>query len=232
MNLLPLLFTKQLKYVFCISVNELIHHSPWRNKMTTLLKSLFLALGLAGLMSGLVYAKEESKQMPGKADSKSTAAKDDSKQSAGASSEKSGTSGASASPGSSASSGSSGSASGSASAVGSKAEAQVDINSASEKELAALPKIGDAKAKAIVKNRPYRGKDDLVDKKILTKTEYDAIKDQLVAKQNTASSGKSSGSSSGSSGMSSDSSAGKSADKAPAKSSDMSSEKRSKTSSY
>jgi competence protein ComEA len=186
--------------------------------MTKLLKSVFLALGLAGLISGLVYAKEESKQTPAKADSKSTSAKDDSKQSAGASSEKSGSSG------SSASSGSSGSASGSAAAAGSKAEAQLDINSASEKELAALPKIGDAKAKAIVKNRPYRGKDDLVDKKILTKTEYDAIKDQLVAKQKAASSDKSSGSSST---MSSDSSSsGKSADKAPAKSSDMSSDKK------
>lgn len=175
--------------------------------MTKLLKSLLLALGLAGLMSGLTYAKDEPK---------SASAKDDAKQT---SKQASGTSGASAASGTSGTS----AASGAGSTASSKAGAQVDINSASEKELAALPKIGDAKAKAIVKNRPYRGKDDLVDKKILTQSEYDAIKDQLIAKQGTSSSDKTSGKSSG---MSSDASSGKSADKASAKSSDAASDKK------
>ena len=61
--------------------------------------------------------------------------------------------------------------------------AMVDINSATAKELAALPKIGDAKAKAIVDGRPWSGKDDLVAKNILTQSEYDAIKDMIIAKQ-------------------------------------------------
>ena len=59
----------------------------------------------------------------------------------------------------------------------------MDINSASEKELATLKGIGDVRAAAIVKGRPYKGKDELVKKKILTKKVYDEIKDQIIAKQ-------------------------------------------------
>ena len=59
----------------------------------------------------------------------------------------------------------------------------MDINSASEKELATLPGIGDARAKAIVKGRPYKGKDDLVQKKIIPQKVYDEIKDRIIAKQ-------------------------------------------------
>lgn len=69
---------------------------------------------------------------------------------------------------------------------GKGAAAQLDINSASEKELAALPKIGEAKAKAIIKARPFRSKDQLVEKKILSQDAYDSIKDQIIAKQDTA----------------------------------------------
>ena len=59
----------------------------------------------------------------------------------------------------------------------------MDINSASEKELATLPKIGEARAKAIVKGRPYNGKDDLINKKIIPQDAYDAIKELVIAKQ-------------------------------------------------
>ena len=62
----------------------------------------------------------------------------------------------------------------------------MDINSASEKELATLKGIGDVRAKAIVKGRPYKGKDDLVAKKIIPQNVYDDIKDQIIAKQDTA----------------------------------------------
>ena len=58
----------------------------------------------------------------------------------------------------------------------------MDINTASKKELATLPKIGDARAKAIVKGRPYNGKDDLINKKIIPQDAYDAIKDVIIAK--------------------------------------------------
>ena len=59
----------------------------------------------------------------------------------------------------------------------------MDINTASEKELATLKGIGDVRAKAIVKGRPYKGKDDLVKKKVVTQAVYDDIKEQIVAKQ-------------------------------------------------
>lgn len=59
----------------------------------------------------------------------------------------------------------------------------MDINTASAKELATLPKIGDVRAKAIVKGRPYNGKDDLINKKVIPQDAYDAIKDVIIAKQ-------------------------------------------------
>jgi competence protein ComEA len=62
----------------------------------------------------------------------------------------------------------------------------MDINSASEKELATLKGIGDVRAKAIVKGRPYKGKDDLVQKKIIPENVYADIKDQIIAKQDGA----------------------------------------------
>jgi DNA uptake protein ComE-like DNA-binding protein len=64
-----------------------------------------------------------------------------------------------------------------------KSTALIDLNSATEKELATLPKIGDARAKAIIKGRPYKGKDELVEKKILTEDVYAGIKDSVIAKQ-------------------------------------------------
>ena len=62
----------------------------------------------------------------------------------------------------------------------------MDINTASEKELATLKGIGDVRAKAIVKNRPYKGKDELVQKKIIPQNVYDDIKEQIIAKQDMA----------------------------------------------
>ena len=59
----------------------------------------------------------------------------------------------------------------------------MDINTATEKDLATLPKIGEVRAKAIIKGRPYNGKDDLINKKIIPQDAYDAIKDIIVAKQ-------------------------------------------------
>ena len=62
----------------------------------------------------------------------------------------------------------------------------MDINTASEKDLATLKGIGDVRAKAIVKGRPYKGKDELVQKKIVPQNVYDDIKDQIIAKQDMA----------------------------------------------
>lgn len=73
------------------------------------------------------------------------------------------------------------------SASGAKAAAtssgKLDLNSAPESELAQLPGIGEARAKAIVKGRPYKGKDDLKTKKIVPASVYDKIKDRVIAHQ-------------------------------------------------
>ena len=60
---------------------------------------------------------------------------------------------------------------------------KLDLNTATEQELAQLPGIGDVRSKAIIKGRPYKGKDELVERKILTQSVYDKIKDQVIAKQ-------------------------------------------------
>jgi DNA uptake protein ComE-like DNA-binding protein len=60
----------------------------------------------------------------------------------------------------------------------------LDINTASAKEMIdKLPGIGEARAAAIVKGRPYKGKDELVQKNILPESVYAKIKDQIIAKQ-------------------------------------------------
>ncbi|MCZ2135117.1 MAG: helix-hairpin-helix domain-containing protein [Burkholderiales bacterium] len=64
-----------------------------------------------------------------------------------------------------------------------KAPALIDINTASAKQLATLDGIGDARSAAIVEHRPYKGKDELVEKKIIPQDVYDKIKDKIIAKQ-------------------------------------------------
>lgn len=67
------------------------------------------------------------------------------------------------------------------SAMHSNAMGQVDINTATEGQLRAVPGIGSAYAKRIVQSRPYSSKDQLVTKGVLPRGVYDKVKGQLVA---------------------------------------------------
>ena len=59
----------------------------------------------------------------------------------------------------------------------------VDINSASEAELKAVPGIGDAYAAKIIAGRPYAKKDQLKSRNILPAPVYEKTKELLIAKQ-------------------------------------------------
>jgi competence protein ComEA len=67
--------------------------------------------------------------------------------------------------------------------AGTAAKNALDLNTAPEADLAALPGIGAENATKIVAARPFARKDQLVSKKILTKENFAKIKDLVVAKQ-------------------------------------------------
>jgi competence protein ComEA len=57
----------------------------------------------------------------------------------------------------------------------------VDINTATEEQLKAIPGIGDEYAKKIIVGRPYHQKSELKTKKIITTDSYEKIKKLISA---------------------------------------------------
>jgi DNA uptake protein ComE-like DNA-binding protein len=56
----------------------------------------------------------------------------------------------------------------------------VDLNSASKKDLAALPGIGPDYAQTIIDARPFKSKEDLLRKKVIPQSTYDKIQDRIT----------------------------------------------------
>ena len=59
----------------------------------------------------------------------------------------------------------------------------VDINSATPEQLNALPGIGKVYGDKIVKNRPYRAKNELVGRNIIPPAIYAKIQGRIIARQ-------------------------------------------------
>lgn len=57
---------------------------------------------------------------------------------------------------------------------------EMDINTASVDDLKQIPGLGDAYAKKIVENRPYKRKDELVTKKVVPLATYESIKEHIA----------------------------------------------------
>ena len=69
----------------------------------------------------------------------------------------------------------------SAADTSSKTSGKLDLNTATKDQLMSLPGITDADAQKILDGRPYRAKNQLLSKGIISKDEYAKIKGQIVA---------------------------------------------------
>ncbi|WP_421995733.1 ComEA family DNA-binding protein [Reyranella sp.] len=58
----------------------------------------------------------------------------------------------------------------------------IDLNSASADELMSLEGIGEVRADAIVRGRPFKAKTELVERRIIPEALYDRIADKVTAR--------------------------------------------------
>jgi competence protein ComEA len=64
----------------------------------------------------------------------------------------------------------------------SPAASLIDINSASRDDLMTLDGIGEVRADAIIRARPFKAKTDLVERRLIPEALYDKIADKVVAR--------------------------------------------------
>src|SRR4051812_38071271 len=58
----------------------------------------------------------------------------------------------------------------------------IDLNSASRDDLMALDGIGEVRADAIIRARPFKAKTDLVERRLIPEALYDKIADKVMAR--------------------------------------------------
>jgi competence protein ComEA len=59
----------------------------------------------------------------------------------------------------------------------------LDLNTATKEQLLSLSGVTTAEADGVIAGRPYNDTDELVTRRIIPKTEYDKIADQITAKK-------------------------------------------------
>ena len=62
------------------------------------------------------------------------------------------------------------------------ASSLIDINSASRDDLMTLEGIGEVRADAIIRARPFKAKTDLVERRLIPEALYDKIADKVMAR--------------------------------------------------
>ena len=68
---------------------------------------------------------------------------------------------------------------GGAAVAGTSANSKVNINTGTQAELEALPGIGPVTASRIISDRPYQTAEDLLSKKVISKSVFEKIKDSI-----------------------------------------------------
>lgn len=62
------------------------------------------------------------------------------------------------------------------------AGAPIDLNSASRDDLMSLDGIGEVRADAIIRARPFKAKTELVERRLIPEAVYDKIADRVIAR--------------------------------------------------
>jgi competence protein ComEA len=62
------------------------------------------------------------------------------------------------------------------------ASSLIDLNTASRDDLMTLDGIGEVRADAIIRSRPFRAKTDLVERRLIPESLYDKIADKVMAR--------------------------------------------------
>jgi len=57
----------------------------------------------------------------------------------------------------------------------------IDINKASREDLLSLPGVTEREADRIIADRPFDNADDLVKRRVVSQSEYDKIRDRIIA---------------------------------------------------